>query len=73
MKTFRKTRKEVTETKILLKKGKKGELNTHYKINDEFVVGTIYVPNEIADKHPDVKEFEIEIPFEVPVEAPEDE
>jgi len=58
--------KEVTETKILVKKGKKGELNTHYKIEDALIIGTIYVPNKIAEKHPDVKEFEIEIPFEVP-------
>jgi hypothetical protein len=58
----------VTETKIKVKKGKKGSLNTHYniKINDALIIGTIYVPNEMAEKNPDVKEFEIEIPFEVP-------
>lgn len=60
---------EVTETKILVKKGKKGALNTHYKICDALIIGTIYVPNEIAGKSPDVKEFEIEIPFEVPEDA----
>ena len=57
---------EVTETKVLVKKGKEGGLNTHYKIDDTLIIGTIYVPNDIAKRHPDVKEFEIEIPFEVP-------
>jgi len=44
---------------------KKGPSNTHFLVRVGMAsIGKLYIPNDIADKHPDVKEFEIDLPFE---------
>ena len=50
--------------KIKAIRKKKGSQNTHFVIKHAYVSGTIYVDNDVADKNPDVAEFEFEIPLE---------
>lgn len=55
----------VNYLKVHIERDKRGSSNRHYVILDRNVSGTIYVKNIVADKYPDVKEFEIELPFEI--------
>lgn len=51
--------------KAIVKRDKKGSQNTHFVVRVGMAsIGKLYIPNDIADKYPDVKEFEIELPFE---------
>ena len=51
--------------KAKAKRGKKGPSNTHFVVRVGMAsIGTLYIPNDVADKYPDVEEFEFELPFE---------
>lgn len=52
--------------KAIAKRGKKGPSNTHFVVwvGKMASIGTLYIPNDVADKYPDVEEFEFELPFE---------
>ena len=52
--------------KAIAKRGKRGPINTHFVVRVGMAsLGTLYIPNNVADKYPNVEEFEIELPFEV--------
>lgn len=51
--------------KAIAKKEKKGPTKTHFAVWVGMAsIGKLYIPNHIADKYPDVEEFDIELPFE---------
>lgn len=51
--------------KAIVRRTKRGPNNTHFVVRVGMAsIGTLYIPNDMADKYPDVKEFEIELPFE---------
>lgn len=51
--------------KAIARRGKRGPNNTHFVVRVGMAsIGTLYIPNDVADKYPDLVEFDIELPFE---------